>query len=98
MIFNPFLPDTNELNNNYQEKTYNLFLAWKDQSLKDGFNDFCEDGLMFKGEIKTTQNSNDTTYWYRESMNEESLWEKGPKRVMSLNKGVNNNPNQDIRE
>jgi len=87
-----------ELLNNYTAKTDKLFTAWKEQSLNDGFNDFCEDGLMYKGEIKTTCGDDGTTYWYRESLDEEALWGNAPKRVMFLNKDVNNNPNQDIRE
>lgn len=84
--------------NDYHEKTDNLFTNWRAQSKKDGFNDFCEDGLMYKGEIKTTRDSDGVTYWYRQSGNEELLWENEPKRVMFLNKDVNKNPNQDIRE
>src|ERR1035437_6112139 len=92
------MPQIMIIENNYQEKTDRLFAKWKKQSSQDGFNDFCEDGLMYKGEIKTTVASDGKTYWYRSSGNEEELWANAPKRVMFLNKDVPFNPNQDIRE
>lgn len=84
--------------NSYQDKTDTLFKSWKAQSIKDGFSDFCEDGLMYRGEITNFVAQDGNTYWFRKNGNEETLWANAPKRVMFLNKDVPYNPNQDIRE
>lgn len=82
---------------NYQEKNDNLLKEWKDQCLKDGFEKFCDDGLMFKGEIKTTHSNNGSLCYYRNPGDEGRLWGCAPKRVMFLNKDVPNEENEDLR-
>jgi len=87
-----------DLENSYQTKTDNLFERWKAQSIQDGFTDFCEDGLMYRGEITCSVTQDGKTFWFRKNGSEDALWDIAPKRVMFLNKDVPYNPNQDIRE
>jgi len=75
-----------------------LLKKWRIESDKDDSNGFCEDGLMFKGEIKTTIGNDNKKYWYRESGNENILWYNSAKRVLFLNKDVPGNNEQNIRE
>ena len=82
---------------NYQEKIDDLLQRWKEQCHKDGFEKFCDDGLMFKGEIQTTLSENGSLCYYRNPGDEDQLWDSAPKRVMFLNKDVPNEKNEDLR-
>lgn len=64
----------------YNEQLDELFRKWKKEF---EFAHFFHDGLMYRGEIKT-----ENPYW-RNSGNEDELWEEAPKRVMFLMKDVN---------
>jgi hypothetical protein len=85
-------------NKNFQAQTDSLFVKWAKEYKDNGFNGFCEDGLMYRGKIQTTDGADGKVYWYRDSDNENELWANAPKRVMFLNKDPNANANQDTRE
>lgn len=82
----------------YQNKTNALFEEWKKVSEDNGLYGFCEDGLMYRGKINPPNNKDRQCYWSRNPVNEKELWENAPKRVMFLNKDVNSNEGQYIRE
>jgi hypothetical protein len=71
-----------------------LFERWEKKSEKDGYSNFCGDGLIFRG--GNWEIEKDGKWYYGKSEgNEEILWEEAPKRILFLLKDTNNNPNDD---
>ena len=70
-----------------------LFIEWENKSKEDGYNGFCRDGLMLKGEVFKGNEG----YWGRSMGNENELWQKSPKRILFLMKDPNGNPDEDMR-
>lgn len=82
----------------YNEELDELFDKWELEAKKNGFNGFCRDGLLYKGEIWNTVGNDGKTYWGRYRGNENELWHNSTKKIVFLTKDTNSNPNQDYRE
>jgi len=80
---------------NYNKKLDVLFENWEKKSIENGYDRFCRDGLMCKGEIY------DEKWDLRSQGNENELWYNAPKRVLFLCKDPNigaDYPVEDFRE
>lgn len=84
---------------NYKEELDILLDKWEKESKKLGYNGFCYDGLMFKGNIYHYISEKDgKEKWGREKGEENELWNTSSKKILFLMKDTNDNPNQDCRE
>jgi hypothetical protein len=70
-----------------QKKTDELFQRWKQQSEKDGYRNFCGDGLMFRGENWEIEKDG-KLYYGKSEGNEEIMWSETPKRILFLLKDL----------
>ena len=77
---------------NYNERLNKLFKEWKKKSKENGYNRFCFDGLMYKGEIY------DEKWNLRRQGNENELWHDAPKRVLFLCKDPNIGADFDVED
>ena len=76
----------------YNKKIDVLFEKWEKKSIESGYNRFCFDGLMYKGEIYNEK-------WnLRDSGNENELWHNAPKRVLFLCKDPNIGADFDVED
>lgn len=82
---------------NYNQELDILFEEWEYQSLKKGLSGFCRDGLLYKGEIYSSEGDNGKINWARERGNENELWHSSEKRILFLMKDPNGNPEEDMR-
>jgi len=78
---------------NYNKELDLLFDEWRNESSRNGLNNFCSDGLMHKGKIFQT----DKGFWGREEGDENEQWSKASKRILFLTKDTNSNPDEDMR-
>ena len=83
---------------NYNEKLDELFDLWEKESIADGLNGFCRDGLMNKGEIVSVIGSDGKRYWGRGRNDESKLWADSKRKILFLMKETNGNPGNDYRE
>ena len=74
----------------YLQKEEELFQRWK-KNMKIKEENFCCDGLLYKGEIKRDESNK----WYREPGNESELWDNSPLKILLFSKYPNDN--YDIR-
>jgi len=81
----------------YHKLEEEIFNEWISRSTKNNDGDssvFVPDGLLCRGPIEYS----DSGYWWRNSGNEEELWDKAPKRILILTKDLNDKEPWDIRE
>jgi hypothetical protein len=79
----------------FQKQLDTLFEQWEQKTIDNGLENFCRDGLMYKGEKYSDSNNE---YWFRHRGSEDELWGNAPKRILVLAKDPHEDGRYDLRE